>query len=80
MNIRISHSGSKAHCKGGTRNHLMSDPHAYVGCWGPVEGFRAWGAGLGEFSNLGQTGGLGLIGIRRGVGSFVLGPHRDPTK
>ena len=39
-NMRISHSGSKAHPKGDTRNHAMKDPYVYVVCWGPIKGTK----------------------------------------
>ena len=32
-NIRILHSGSKAHSKGDTRNHGLYDPYVYVVFW-----------------------------------------------
>ena len=36
VNIRISHSGSKAHHNGGARNQIMQDPCIYVVFKGPT--------------------------------------------
>ena len=35
INIRISHSGSRARYEGHARNHVLWDPHVYVVFWGP---------------------------------------------
>ena len=37
INIRISHSGSKAHYKGDTRNHGLWDAYVYVVFWAPKD-------------------------------------------
>ena len=65
INIGISHSCSRAQCKGDTRNHGWYDPSVYVAFWGPVEGgleglpTKIWGVeGLYMSMGLGAPAGV----------------------
>ena len=38
INLRISHSGSRARYKGDARNYGLKDPSVYVAFWPPISG------------------------------------------